>query len=152
MSSPVRTKRVAMLLPLLLAACQSVPTEVPLNPNRCQVTGGVQASVSPGLTPRISWSPSCEIGSISIVRQWRDASGSLMGELVWGVETSDESDPLKPPVRYGDLPHGFHAIGSTKPLITGESYELTLSVHYRRATGPVVDVGFATVTRLPFTP
>jgi hypothetical protein len=109
--------------------------------------------VSPGLTPTITWSPACGIGSISIVRQWYDsASGIGMSEAVWAIETSNEGDPLVPPVAYGVVPTGFHVVWSPKPLVAGQSYNLTLEVHSREPVGPVLFVGFDPVTRLDFSP
>lgn len=149
---PVLNASWVVLLPLvpMLAGCGSVLTEVPSNPNRCG--HDVQAAVSPGLTPTFSWTPACGVGAISVVRQWVDSTGSSYGELVWAIETSNEEDPLGPPVTYGMTPRGFRTVSLAKPLVAGQWYELTLEVHWREQIGPVVSVGFDPVTRLRFRP
>jgi hypothetical protein len=134
----------------LLAACRSVSTEVPFNPNRCG--HDVSASVSPGLTPTITWARACGIGAISIVRQWQDSLGSGMSEAVWAIETSNEADLLVPPITYGVVPPGFHVVWPPKALVAGQSYNVTLEVHSREPLGPVVSVGMDPVTRLDFSP
>jgi hypothetical protein len=148
----MRALRQALLLLLqpALSGCGSVPTEVPPNPNRCG--HDVQASVSPGLTPTISWTPACEVGAISVVRMWLDSTGSTVSELVWAIETSNEADRLTPPVIFGVTPLGVRSTAPARPLVVGQWYNLTLEVHYREKIGPVVSVGFDPVARLSFQP
>jgi hypothetical protein len=73
----------------------------------------VQVTVGTGLTPEISWRPSCLAGGLVV--EALDGSGHM-----WIVNTGDW---IAPPIFYGTLPPGAVASGP-RPLVAGSVYRV----------------------------
>jgi hypothetical protein len=117
----LRRSLLVVLLPsLLVGACGE--------PNGFE--GGCQSqinfAVSSGLTPRISWSPSCKLGvlAVAVSPGLSLRPGSRPGGA-WMIKTSDQLGPdnlLTPAIRYGEPPQNASTLQPPQPLEAGVLY------------------------------
>jgi hypothetical protein len=108
-----RSAALAVLLSGLLG-CQDATA-----PTACDRP--LQVFVTSGVTPTITWAPSCGISYLSVMQ-----AATSPGEpetLVWGF-TVPELTPLGPGVRYGSLPTGATAMVPAQSLRVGATYRV----------------------------
>ena len=102
---------------LALAGCGDHTDPAPLS----ACTGPVTLSVSPGVTPRISWTPACRLFLVIV----EDPSGGG-GLDQWAVD-SDSTDAIEPPVTYGVIPPGAtKQLLEPVPLQAGQQYRVAV--------------------------
>jgi hypothetical protein len=109
------------LLALLgaLAACGSDdPGAIPA------CTGPVAMTVGSGSTPKISWSPTCRVATLSV-----DPNSDFT--VVWVLRTAGDTNGITPPIDYGASPNGVMTLFGPGPLQAGTTYR----VRILRATG-----------------
>ena len=82
------------------------------------VASAVSIIISPGTTPTFSWEPPDPVS-------WLTVEGAR-GEDQWFV-TTDSTNAIVPPVRYGDVPGGARELVPARALIAGSTYQVGLA-------------------------
>jgi hypothetical protein len=111
-------------LAVLVASCSNGVQDVPL-----EVCPGDQVSVtvSGGLSPTISWAPSCGISSLMV---YPTAGGSALWVLYSGQQAAE--NPFRSGIRYGQAPAGALEVTGPVLLAAGTSYTVIV---YRTEAG-----------------
>jgi hypothetical protein len=130
MSDPGRR---SLVVAALLLSCSGGMQEVPLE----DCPGDqVDVTVSAGLSPTISWTPACGIGSL-------DLFPTAGGSSLWVLYTGDQAlqNPCHSGIRYGQAPAGALEVTGPVPLTAGTQYTVAL---YRLIERTRLQAGVAT--------
>ena len=125
---------------VLAGACTSEPGKI-TGATACRAP--VAAAVSPGITPVITWTPDCTVGSLSVL--------DTVFQRTWTIIDSGSNVPplngIRSGVTYGTVPPEAHLFGSpASPLVGGKQYILLLRVEDDKGgSGRLVD----TLTFIP---
>ena len=79
-----------------------------------------------GSPPNISWTPSCGVAEVEVIRLDNDAGGPDVNETVWRVQST--SNNITPAVQYGAAPTGTTEIVPEATLVSGEQYSVAIRV------------------------
>lgn len=121
------TFRIAVLGGLFLSACGTDPEVTCTSIEAVQVTAG--------LTPTITWSPSCGVNRVVVhvalpatKPPANPGDGVIVGSLMWEVHASAaDANTLSPPVRYGQIPPGAVLAGGPEALVSSTEYVIIVS-------------------------
>jgi hypothetical protein len=114
--------RVATLGMVVVVGCSSEPSKI-TGDAACK--GSAVASITSGITPVISWQPTCTVGTLQV--------GDLAGNITWLVTDSGNGSPplngLQSGITYGTVPpEGQQSLLGLSPLQAATSYLLILRV------------------------
>jgi hypothetical protein len=105
------------LAAVLISACGSSGP----NDNRCDEALNIQ--VTTGLTPTFSWTPTCTVAQVRVVRE---VEGDDPEIEVWSVIAGGNT--VAGPVTYGVPPAGTTETTPDAVLVLGKSYRLVIAV------------------------
>jgi len=87
----------------------------------CVDSQSVSVHVSPGTSPRFTWSPACGMSSLQVV-----AESTGIGSWIVYSGSQAATNPLPSGVRFGQLPPAGIAPGGVQPLLPGVHYLVTV--------------------------
>ncbi len=103
---------------VLLASCSNGMQDVPLE----DCPGDqVSVTVSGGLSPTISWTPSCGMSSLDV---FPSAGGSSLWVLYSGARSPE--NPFRSGIRYGHAPASALEVTGPVPLAVGTEYTVAV--------------------------
>jgi hypothetical protein len=103
---------------MLLASCSNGMQDVPLE----ECPGDqVSVAVSGGVSPTISWTPSCGISSLDV---FPTAGGASLWVLYSGAQAPE--NPFRSGIRYGRPPAGALEVTGPMPLVVGTEYTVAV--------------------------
>jgi len=79
-----------------------------------------------GTPPNITWTPTCGVARVEVIRLDNDAGGPDTDETVWRVQSSTNS--INPTVQYGVAPTGATELVPDVTLVSGEQYSVRIYV------------------------
>jgi hypothetical protein len=133
MRSDLERGRLGVALLVLLGGCSDNVHDVPLE--ECP-DNQVSVSVSAGVQPIISWTPTCGMSSLNL---FPAAGGASLWVLYSGSQASE--NPFRSGIRYGDAPEGALEVTGPEPLAAGTQYTVII---YRSIDGTQLQAGVAT--------
>ena len=125
-----RSAMLALLLSGLLGCRDSTA------PAAC--AGRLDLLVSSGVTPTISWSPSCGLSGLAVFKEPVPFSAEQFETPAWAFTVS-ELTPIGPGVRYGRAPSGANVSKAPETLLPGAAYRV--AVYYTVGGDSLVAIG-----------
>jgi len=108
-------------------------------------TSPVPVTATAGTNPKVDWSPKCRINGLSIIT----ANPNQSPFLYWGISFPVDSNPLLPPLVYGQTVPGATVFGGNMAFPPGDSVRVTLLVSNSTTPDTLVEVGATVIVPTP---